>query len=41
MLALAAINCVSGSKNGCKVRKFYFLFQISSFLIVKLIRLGY
>jgi len=32
---LAAINCASGSKNGYKVHKFYFLF-----LIVKLIRLG-
>ena len=37
---LAAINCASGSKNAYKVHKFYFLFQISSFLIVKLIRLG-
>jgi len=39
---LAAINCASRSKNGYKVHKFIFLFQIpvSSFLIVKLIRLG-
>ena len=37
---LAAINCASGSKNVYKVHKFIFLFQISSFLIVKLIRLG-
>jgi len=39
-------NCASGLKNGYKVHKFIFvsdnlfLFQISSFLIVKLIRLG-
>ena len=38
---LAAINCAIGSKNGYKVHKFiFFLFQISSFLIAKLIRLG-